>query len=90
MVRHQLRKKQYYESPLDKVTGIGKVKKKNLLKHFGDTQKVRDASLNELNKDIGSNNAGDSIINIGTGAYMSHARNNLDIYGFSNIHSAKY
>ncbi len=46
----KLRKKQYYESPLDKVTGIGKVKKKNLLKHFGDTQKVRDASLNELNK----------------------------------------
>ena len=46
----KLRKKQYYESPLDKITGIGKVKKKNLLKHFGDTQKVRDASLNELHK----------------------------------------
>jgi len=46
----KLRKKQYYKSPLDKITGIGKIKKKNLLKHFGDTQKVRVASLNELNK----------------------------------------
>lgn len=46
----KLRKEQYYESPLDKITGIGKVKKRNLLKHFGDMQKVRDASLNELNK----------------------------------------
>jgi len=46
----KLRKEQYYESPLDKIMGIGKVKKKNLLKHFGDTQKVRNASLNGLNK----------------------------------------
>jgi excinuclease ABC subunit C len=46
----KLRKEQYYESPLDKIPGIGKVKKKNLLKHFGDTQKVRNASLNGLNK----------------------------------------
>ena len=45
-----MRKEQYYESPIDKITGIGKVKKKNLLKHFGNTQKVRDASLSELNK----------------------------------------
>ena len=47
-------------------------------------------SLNELNKDIGSDNAGDSISNIGTGAYMSHARNKIDIYGFSSIHSGYY
>ena len=46
----KLRKEQYYKSPLDKIPGIGKVKKKNLLKHFGDTQKVRNASLNGLNK----------------------------------------
>lgn len=46
----KLRKEQYYESPLDKIAGIGEVKKKNLLKHFGDTQKIRDASLDELNK----------------------------------------
>ena len=36
--------------PLDKIVGIGKVKKKNLLRHFGDMQKIRDASLDELGK----------------------------------------
>ncbi len=46
----KLRKEQYYKSPLDKRPGIGKVKKKNLLKHFGDTQKVRNASLSGLSK----------------------------------------
>ncbi len=46
----KLRKEQYYKSPLDKIPGIGKVKKKNLLKHFGDTQKVRNASLSGLSK----------------------------------------
>ena len=46
----KLREKQYYESPLDKIVGIGKVKKKNLLKHFGDMQKIRDASLDEVGK----------------------------------------
>ncbi len=45
-----LRKQQYYKSPLDKITGIGQVKKKNLLKHFGDMQKIRNASLDELGK----------------------------------------
>ncbi len=46
-----LRKKQYQpESPLDKIEGIGKVKKKNLLRHFGSIQKIRDASLDELKK----------------------------------------
>ncbi|ODS31336.1 MAG: excinuclease ABC subunit C [Candidatus Scalindua rubra] len=44
----KLRKKQYYESPLDRISGIGKVKKKDLLKHFGDMQKIRNASLDEL------------------------------------------
>lgn len=45
-----LRKRQYYKSPLDKIPGIGQVKKKNLLKHFGDMQKIRKASLDELVK----------------------------------------
>lgn len=56
----KLRKKQYQpESPLDKITGIGKVKKKSLLKHFGNIQKIRDASLDELKKvkSIGSKDA---------------------------------
>lgn len=46
----KLRKQQYYESPLDKITGIGQVKKKNLLKHFGDMEKIRNATLDELGK----------------------------------------
>ena len=46
----KLRKEQYYKSPLDKITGIGQVKKKNLLKHFGDLQKIRKASLDEIGK----------------------------------------
>ena len=47
----KLRKKQYQpESPLDKITGIGKVKKKNLLRHFGNIQKIRNASPDALKK----------------------------------------
>jgi excinuclease ABC subunit C len=46
----KLRKQQYYESPLDKITGIGQTKKKNLLKHFGDMEKIRNATLDELGK----------------------------------------
>jgi excinuclease ABC subunit C len=46
----KLRKEQYYKSPLDKITGIGQVKKKNLLKHFGDMQRIRNASLDDLGK----------------------------------------
>ncbi|MBT6048076.1 MAG: excinuclease ABC subunit C, partial [Candidatus Scalindua sp.] len=46
----KLRKGQYYKSPLDKIAGIGQIKKRNLLKHFGDIQKIRKASLDELGK----------------------------------------
>ncbi len=46
----KLRKEQYYKSPLDKIIGIGQVKKKNLLKHFGDMQKIHISSLDELGK----------------------------------------
>jgi excinuclease ABC subunit C len=46
----KLRKGQYYKSPLDKIAGIGQVKKRNLLRHFGDIQKIRKASLDELGK----------------------------------------
>ncbi len=37
--------------------------------------------LNQLNNDIGSDNAGDSTLNLGNGAYMQHARNELTISG---------
>jgi len=55
----KLRKEQYYKSPLDKITGIGQVKKKNLLKYFGNLQKIRKASLDEIVKvkSITSNDA---------------------------------
>ena len=33
--------------------------------------------LNELNKEMGSDNLGDSLMNIGVGAFIDHARNNL-------------
>ncbi len=46
----KLRKQQYYESPLDKISGVGQVKKKNILKHFGNMQNVRNASMDELGK----------------------------------------
>ncbi|MCP4251917.1 MAG: excinuclease ABC subunit UvrC [Candidatus Scalindua sp.] len=46
----KLRKEQYYKSPLDKITGIGQVKKKNLLKYFGDMQKIRSASLDAIER----------------------------------------
>ena len=37
--------------------------------------------LNLLNNDIGTDNAGDSTLNLGNGAYMQHARNYLLING---------
>ncbi len=42
--------------------------------------------LNELDKQLGSDNLGDSVSNIGVGSFLNHARNYLDGYVFS----AKY
>ena len=36
--------------------------------------------LNELDKQLGSDNVGDSVANIGVGSYLNHARNYLDGY----------
>lgn len=43
--------------------------------------------LNELNSQMGSNQVGDSVVNIGVGKYHNHARNYLDgkIYTFKHI-----
>ncbi|NOZ34041.1 MAG: TonB-dependent receptor plug domain-containing protein [Chlorobi bacterium] len=46
--------------------------------------------LNQLNNDIGSDNAGDSILNLGNGAYMQHARNCLLISGLQVTHSGYF
>ncbi len=43
-------------------------------------------SLNALDKEIGSENLGDSIMNIGIGRFINHARNFLDATVFSGIH----
>lgn len=46
----KLRKKDYYVSPLDTIPGIGRIKKKNLLKALGNMQGVRNASIDQLKK----------------------------------------
>ncbi|MDR2835020.1 MAG: carboxypeptidase-like regulatory domain-containing protein [Bacteroidales bacterium] len=43
-------------------------------------------NLNELNNSIGESNVGDSVVNIGVGTFLEHARNNLS----ANIFSVKY
>lgn len=44
----KLRDKQITKSELDEITGIGEVKKKALLKHFGSVEKIKKATLEEL------------------------------------------
>ncbi len=46
----KLRSKHYYVSPLDKITGIGSIKKRNLLKELGNMQGVRNASIDQLKR----------------------------------------
>ena len=44
----KLRDKQITKSELDDIEGIGEVKKKALLKHFGSVEKIKKASIEEL------------------------------------------
>lgn len=44
----KVRSKAMFETPLQKVAGIGPVKRRALLKHFGSLIKIREASLSEL------------------------------------------
>lgn len=46
--------------------------------------------LNELDKQIGSDNLGDSLLNIGIGTYLEHARNYLDVSVFNFAHKGNY
>lgn len=46
--------------------------------------------LNELDKQLGSDNLGDSIANIGVGSFLNHARNYLDGYVMSFSHKGQY
>ena len=36
------------KSELDEINGIGEVKKKELLKHFGSVKKIKEATIEEL------------------------------------------
>ena len=44
----KLRDKQMKKSELDEINGIGEVKKKELLKHFGSVKKIKEATIKEL------------------------------------------
>ncbi|MBI2560643.1 MAG: excinuclease ABC subunit UvrC, partial [Planctomycetes bacterium] len=44
----KLRQRQYYVSPLDKIPGIGAVRKKSLMRHFGNIENIRQASVEQL------------------------------------------
>ena len=45
-----LRSKTQVKSILDDISGIGATRRKALMRHFGDIQKIREASLEELNQ----------------------------------------
>ncbi len=46
--------------------------------------------INELDNTIGSETYGDSILNIGIGSFLDHARNNLDALVYSIKHIGEY
>ena len=46
--------------------------------------------INELDNTIGSTTYGDSILNIGIGGFLNHARNYLDAYVYSFSHIGNY
>ena len=47
---HQVKQKDDMESVLDGIADVGEARKKILLKHFGSSEKVKEASLDELQK----------------------------------------
>lgn len=51
----KVRDKQITKSALDEISGIGQVKKQELLKRFGDIEKIREAKLEELTQIKGIN-----------------------------------
>ena len=44
----KLREKEMTKSELDNIEGIGKTKRENLLKHFGTIEKIKEATIEEL------------------------------------------
>ena len=51
----KLRRKRNLESELDKISGIGKIRRENLLKKFGSVEKIKSATLEELLRVDGMN-----------------------------------
>ena len=51
----KLRSKKIEESPLDNIEGVGEKRKIELLKHFGDLESVKKASVNEIKEVKGMN-----------------------------------
>jgi len=51
----KLRRKRNLESELDKIFGIGKIRRENLLKKFGSVEKIKSATLEELLQADGMN-----------------------------------
>ena len=47
-------------------------------------------ALNELDKELGSENLGDSILNIGIGRFIDHARNSLDATVWGGTYTGAY
>ena len=51
----KLRSKKIEESPLDNIVGIGKKRKIELLRHFGDLESIKNASIDEIKEVNGMN-----------------------------------
>ena len=51
----KLRSKKIEESPLDNIIGIGKKRKIELLRHFGDLEAIKKASIDEIKEVNGMN-----------------------------------
>lgn len=51
----KLRRKRNLESELDKISGIGKIRRENLLKKFGTIEKIKSATLEEILQADGMN-----------------------------------
>ena len=72
-----------------------KIEIKNILSAFNtNEQETFDIegfySLNALDREIGSENLGDSVMNIGIGHFIDHARNNLDATVLSISHKGQF
>ncbi len=46
--------------------------------------------LNQLERDLASESAGDSVLNLGVGSFLNHARNDLDARVYSFSHKGAY